>query len=571
MFGYGSLRRWRSALALGTFACIALSALPAQAAPWDGRRTNFASPRFDYREVYKQSPNGLRQVQYFDKARMEINDPANTSGPLLGVTNGLLAVEMVSGRIKLGDGIGDDENQRTFAPEIPVAGDIDGVPNALTPTYASFQPYATTDNGYRDPNKVGQRADTFFTQSQGVVGSDPRFTRQPGNEIVRYDAVTGHNIPRVFEDFQNAGLVPALIAFGHPITDPYWIEATVAGRAQLVMVQLFERRTLTYTPANPAEYQVEMGNVGQHYFLWRYSGMGTPWATPDPKVPVYFASKRDGDSFGIYTQDPDDTAATTIFRALDVDLIPSSVARTWSDISPFVFGEFRNAQNKRVLMNVTVGARQPNLMSEQDVNSYEPAVSPDYQQLLFVSDRDGNPDIYLAPNTYSISQAVAVTSTENCSNGHPSWLPDGSGFVYETNCFDGNWNVYVAELRYRVVVGADMGAYPLGEIATYRRLTTNGADDRWPRVSPAGEQVVFMSIRDGNTEIYTVSLDGQRELRLTNDAARDEGPAWTSDGRIVFNSNRDGDHELFVMGSGGEGLRQLTSNTVDDGYAVGGN
>ena len=37
-----------------------------------------------------------------------------------------------------------------------------------------------------------------------------------------------------------------------------------------VLVQIYERRVLTYTPANPPEWQVEMGNVGRHYYLWRH-------------------------------------------------------------------------------------------------------------------------------------------------------------------------------------------------------------------------------------------------------------------------------------------------------------
>jgi hypothetical protein len=32
---------------------------------------------------------------------------------------------------------------------------------------------------------------------------------------------------------------------------------------------------LTYTPSNPAAFRVEMGNVGQHYFRWRYNA--APW------------------------------------------------------------------------------------------------------------------------------------------------------------------------------------------------------------------------------------------------------------------------------------------------------
>ena len=127
---------------------LLVNALPAQAAPWVDRfafanpafqtvwsRSDSAvvsgsvarsytwgpQPWFDYKEYYRQSPNGLRQVQYFDKARMEINDPAN-AGPD-GVTNGLLTVEMVSGRVKAGDSPGVEDNVQREPATIPVAGD----------------------------------------------------------------------------------------------------------------------------------------------------------------------------------------------------------------------------------------------------------------------------------------------------------------------------------------------------------------------------------------------------------------------------------------------------------------
>src|SRR5207249_9755046 len=54
-------------------------------------------------EAYANAPGGQRLVQYFDKARMEINQPAaDPSGPFY-VTNGLLVVEMLSGRLQTGD------------------------------------------------------------------------------------------------------------------------------------------------------------------------------------------------------------------------------------------------------------------------------------------------------------------------------------------------------------------------------------------------------------------------------------------------------------------------------------
>ena len=37
-----------------------------------------------------------------------------------------------------------------------------------------------------------------------------------------------------------------------------------------ILFQVFERRVLTYNPANDPAFRVEMGNVGQHYQQWRY-------------------------------------------------------------------------------------------------------------------------------------------------------------------------------------------------------------------------------------------------------------------------------------------------------------
>lgn len=289
-----SKRIWLRTLVIAMMSAFLISVLPAHAAPttpfaslrfeqvWnatdkavaEGRATRSwvwgPQPGFTTNEPYQQSPGGQRLVQYFDKARMEINDPAIKSGPLNGVTNGLLVVEMVSGRIKKGDGIGDDQNeQRQPAYELPVAGDWAGRLGE-TPGYVAFRNFATIDNGYRDPKKqIGERVGTTFRWA-GEIGYREELAELAGTDIVTYDETTGHNIPRVFNDFMNAGPVPAIVAFGHPITDPYWIRAVVGGQERDILIQLFERRTITYTPANPKQFQVEMGNVGQHYLYWRY-------------------------------------------------------------------------------------------------------------------------------------------------------------------------------------------------------------------------------------------------------------------------------------------------------------
>jgi hypothetical protein len=237
-------------------------------------------------EPYAESPGGTRLVQYFDKSRMEINDPNADRGSAWFVTNGLLVREMVDGRVQLGDS--------TFETRSPaqetVAGDSVAV-NPNCPTYASFTYLTWT----RADSRMGQKV-TATLAKDGTVGDDSSKASYSSTEIAYYDETNGHNIPKVLWNMMNqsglvyvngryttAKVVDWLFAMGYPISEPYWVRSNVAGEEKDVLVQLFERRVLTYTPSNPAGWQVEMGNVGLHYYNWRYGTGGVP--APPPATP----------------------------------------------------------------------------------------------------------------------------------------------------------------------------------------------------------------------------------------------------------------------------------------------
>src|SRR3712207_1401864 len=52
-------------------------------------------------EAYREAPGGRRTVQYWDKSRMEVNNPGADRGQLWFVTNGLLARELISGKMQV--------------------------------------------------------------------------------------------------------------------------------------------------------------------------------------------------------------------------------------------------------------------------------------------------------------------------------------------------------------------------------------------------------------------------------------------------------------------------------------
>lgn len=218
-------------------------------------------------ERYTQSPGGERLVEYYDKARMEITQPGADRKQRWFVTNGLLVKELVSGKLQVGAAEFEDR-----APsEVAVAGDPD--PANPAPPYRAFGGVVSLNGDQRSVARIGGDV-TATIDAAGQVGNDPALAR-PEARITNYDENLGHNIPGVFWRYMNDLPDDWVFAFGYPISEPYWIRARVGGIDKAVLVQLFERRVLTYTPGNPRGFEVEMGNVGQHYHRWRYGY--APW------------------------------------------------------------------------------------------------------------------------------------------------------------------------------------------------------------------------------------------------------------------------------------------------------
>ncbi|MEZ4570081.1 MAG: hypothetical protein R2849_07090 [Thermomicrobiales bacterium] len=82
-------------------------------------------------EQYVDAPGATREVQYFDKSRMEINNPAGDPASPWYVTNGLLVVELMTGRMQ----VGDDSFVERSPAAINVAGDA---ADPAGPTYQTF-------------------------------------------------------------------------------------------------------------------------------------------------------------------------------------------------------------------------------------------------------------------------------------------------------------------------------------------------------------------------------------------------------------------------------------------------
>ena len=237
-------------------------------------------------EDYAEGPGGKHLVQYFDKTRMEINNPnADKTNPFF-VTNGLLTRELISGNMQTGD----NKFVLRWPAYIPIAGDTNTTYMAAV-TYASFRGAIERKDadatGKVNFNMIYPSGELDFEHGAKSYMDFERYNVKN----TYYEKYTGHNIPEPFWQFLNlSGPImvngkqqvgqlsnPYFYATGLPISDAYWTTVNIgAQKSVAVLIQAYERRTLTYVPTNPNGFKVQMGNVGQHYYDWRYRDAGKP-------------------------------------------------------------------------------------------------------------------------------------------------------------------------------------------------------------------------------------------------------------------------------------------------------
>jgi hypothetical protein len=226
-------------------------------------------PQANYmgKEQYVEGQNGRRLVRYYDKSRMEVNNPNGDKKDPYYVTNGLLVTEMIAGEIQIG-------NSTFITASVPCTIPVAGDPrkdNPLTPSYDALKGVSSLHGDNKAPNRVGQQVDGGMDVN-GTVSIDNAHKNL--SKYAAYSPQTSHNIPDLFWDYlqkmQSTYGFDWTFVLGYPVSEAYWTQMRVGGEDLPVMIQAYQRRVLTYVPAFDPNWRVQMGNVGQHYFEWRY-------------------------------------------------------------------------------------------------------------------------------------------------------------------------------------------------------------------------------------------------------------------------------------------------------------
>lgn len=205
--------------------------------------------------------------------------------------------------------------------------------------------------------------------------------------------------------------------------------------------------------------------------------------------------------------------------------------------------------------------RQPwNLPVSSANEAAASALADDARQIAFMSNRDGDWDIYQM--TLSTRETVNLTSS-SADEAFPSYDFSGQAMTYVSNADRAAENDLTAYL-----MNAD-GSSPRrvqSDLPTILDILANGRLN-WDPIQPFSGGPVFVSLRDLNLEVYRArpNADGTAtEVNLSQNGAIDWFPSVdVTGGQVVFTSDRDGDQELYLAEADGT-LRRLTTDPATD-------
>jgi dipeptidyl aminopeptidase/acylaminoacyl peptidase len=213
---------------------------------------------------------------------------------------------------------------------------------------------------------------------------------------------------------------------------------------------------------------------------------------------------------------------------------------TWTpDSRHLVYGAY--VDDVSDLHVVSADGGEPRQLTELQHDASEPAVSPDGRMIAFCTYKDDVSQIALVP--FDGGWVTGLThGDDECAS--PTWVPDGARVLYSASPKH--------QVKQTDIYSVSLDGEPV-------RLTPGDGAQYWsPSVSPDGSCVALLCNRSGHDEIWLMAPDGSRLAQLTHVAQDVEDFTWTADGkRIVLIGSEQGSDPLFVISIDSCEIRKL--------------
>ncbi len=198
-----------------------------------------------------------------------------------------------------------------------------------------------------------------------------------------------------------------------------------------------------------------------------------PAISPDGKT-VAFASNRSG-YWDIYLLDLNSSGITRLTDTLEYEGAPS-----WSPDNQWLVYEAYTNDNLEIKIQSVSANEGSILLTNDPAANFSPAWSPDGRKIVFVSNHDGEDEIWLADLDKVEDQRFRnISQNPESADTHPAWSPDGKSLVWVGEQ-DGLRYLFLQELE----APGDATATPIPLVPK------NLGSGDWPVWSPDGDTIL---------------------------------------------------------------------------------
>lgn len=136
-----------------------------------------------------------------------------------------------------------------------------------------------------------------------------------------------------------------------------------------------------------------------------------------------------------------------------------------------------------------------------------PTFNPQANQIAFVSDLSGQPQIYVAPIDLARKAAPVRLTEKNRQNTCPAWSPDGTKLVY-VGLTDGVRQLWIYDFKTK----------------SEKQLTFNPVNKECPTWAASSEHIAYNTAE--GAEIFILSLNLGESVRISREGGEKKFPTW---------------------------------------------